>query len=188
MRTSRTKTSIRASTSARSLSIRLSRWRRITIMKLDLLLLGPRRLTKSTRWVATAAFVVGGLLLVWSAYIHVRLWKSDGYRHIPTIGTLFILQSSAGMVIGVAVVAVRRVWVAVLGAGFALSTMAGFLLTVEVGLFGFQDTWSAPFAQQAFFIEVAATVVLVVAGALCLMRPADTGSNDSFRSSFPLRA
>jgi hypothetical protein len=139
-------------------------------MKLDPLLFGPRRLTKSTGWVATAAYVVGGLLLVWSAFIHIRLWKSEGYRYIPTIGPLFILQSIVGMVIGVSVVAVRRVWAAVLGVGFAFSTMAGFFLSVEVGLFGFQDTWSAPFAQQAFYIEVAATVVLILAGALCLTK------------------
>lgn len=156
-------------------------------MKLDPLLFGPRRLTKSTGWVATAAYVVGGVLLVCSAYIHVRLWKSEGYRHIPTIGPLFIVQSIVGMVIGVAVVAVRRVWAAVLGAGFALSTMAGFLLSVEVGLFGFQDTWSAPFAQQAFFIEVAAAIVLIVAGALCLTSPAGTGSTGSSQSCLPLR-
>ena len=157
-------------------------------MKLDPLLFGPRRLTKSTGWVATAAFVVGGLLLVWSAYIHVRLWKSEGYRDIPTIGTLFILQSSAGMVMGVAVVAVRRVWVAVLGAGFAISTMAGFLLSVAVGLFGFQDTWSAPFAKQAFLIESASVVALIVAAALCLTRPARTDQTDSLQSGLPFRA
>ncbi len=143
-------------------------------MKLDPLLFGPRRLTKSTGWLATAAFVVGGLLLVLSAYIHVRLWKSEGYRHIPTIGPLFIVQSIVGMVIGVAVVAVRRVWVAVLGAGFAVSTMAGFLLSVEVGLFGFQDNWSAPFAKEAFLIESASIVALIVAAALCLLKPSRT--------------
>jgi len=124
---------------------------------------------------ATAAFVVGGLMLVWSAYIHFHLWQSAGYRHIPTIGPLFILQSFAGLVIGVVVLTVRRLWAAALGAGFAISTMVGFLVSVEVGLFGFQDTWSAPFAQQAFFTEIAATVSLAVAGVLCLMRPARIG-------------
>lgn len=156
-------------------------------MNLDLLHFGPGRLTKSMRWAATAAFVGGGLLLVWSAYIHVRLWKSEGYRHIPTIGPLFILQSSVGMVIGVAVVAVRRVWVAALGAGFAISTIAGFLLSVEVGLFGFQDTWSAPFAKEAFFIESASVVVMIVAAALCLMRPAGRGLTGPSQSGLPLR-
>lgn len=154
-------------------------------MKIDPLLYSARRLTKQMRWVATTAYVVGGLLLVWSAFIHVHLWKSDGYRHLPTIGPLFILQSIVGMVMGVAVVAVRRVWVAVLGAGFAVSTMAGFLLSVGVGLFGFQDTWSAPFAQQAFFIEVAATAALVLAGALCLMRSAERGPTGSTQSGLP---
>ncbi len=156
-------------------------------MKLDPLFYGPRRLTTWTAWIAAAAFVVGGLLLVWSADIHVHLWKSDGYRHIATIGTLFILQSCAGMVIGVAVVAIRRVWVAVLGAGFAISTMVGFILSVEVGLFGFQDTWSAPFAQQAFFVEVAATVVLVVAAVLCLTGLAAPGPTRSSQSDLSLR-
>lgn len=156
-------------------------------MKVDSLLFGPRRLTKSTGWVATAAFVVGGLLLVWSAYIHVRLWKSEGYRHIPTIGTLFILQSYAGMVIGIAVVSVRRIWVAMLGAAFAISTMAGFLLTVGVGLFGFQDTWSAPFAKEAFLIESASIVLLIVAAALCLLKPARTDQTDTLRSGLPFR-
>ena len=154
-------------------------------MKVDPLLYGPQRLTKAMRWVATTAYVVAGLLLVWSAFIHVHLWKSDGYRHIPTIGPLFVLQSIVGMLMGVAVVAVRRFWIAVLGAGFAASTLAGFLLSVGVGLFGFQDTWTAPFAQQAFFIEVAATVALVLAGALCLMHPAETGPTGSTQSDQP---
>jgi hypothetical protein len=141
-------------------------------MNLDALSYGPRRLTKSTRWAAGAGFVVGGVMLVWSAYIHFHLWQSAGYRHIPTIGTLFILQSIAGVVIGAVVLALRRVWVAILGVGFAVATLVGFLVSVEVGLFGFQDSWSAPFARQAFFVELAAAVALVVAAALCLLRPA----------------
>lgn len=157
-------------------------------MKLDPLLFGPRRLTKSTGMVATAAYVVGGLLLVCSDYIHVRLWKSEGYRDIPTIGPLFIVQSIVGMVIGVTVVAVRRVWAAALGAGFALSTIAGFLLSVAVGLFGFQDTWSAPFAREAFLIESASIVALIVAAALCLLKPARTDQTDSLQSGLPFRA
>ncbi len=157
-------------------------------MKIDPLLFGPRRLTKPTRWVAAVAFVGGGLLLVWSAYIHVRLWKSEGYRHIPTIGPLFIVQSILGMVIGVAVAVVRRVWAAVLGAGFAVSTMAGFLLSVAVGLFGFQDTWSAPFAKEAFLIEATSIVALIVAGALCLLKSAQTDHTDSLQSGLPFRA
>jgi hypothetical protein len=119
---------------------------------------------------ATAAFAAGGALLVWSAYIHFHLWgETDGYRSIPTIGPLFLLQSISGLLIGIGVVAVRRLWAAVIGVGLALTTIAGFLITVAVGLFGFKDSWLAPFAKQAFVIEILAAVVLAAAAALCLV-------------------
>ncbi len=128
-------------------------------------------MSKSAAVMATLAFVVGGLLIVWSSYIHFHLWQKVGYRHIPTIGSLFLVQSIAGFVLGLAVIAVRRVWVAILGAGFSASTMVGFLITVEHGLFGFKDGWSAPFAQQTFAIEIATILVLALAGLLSLVGP-----------------
>jgi hypothetical protein len=135
-----------------------------------LLAAGPGRSRRPLDLAATAAFVAGGVLLVWSAYIHVHLWsETDGYRSIPTIGPLFLVQSIAGLLIGIGVVAVRRTWAAVIGIGFALTTIAGFLVTVAVGLFGFKDSWLAPFAKQAFVIEILAAVVLAAAAALCLV-------------------
>jgi hypothetical protein len=137
----------------------------------NLLVRGPGRSLRPVDLAATVAFVVGGVLLVWSAYIHFHLWnEADGYRSIPTIGPLFLLQSIAGLVIGIGVVAVRRVWAAVIGIGFALTTILGFLLSVAHGLFGFQDSWLAPFAKQAFTIEILIAVVLIVAAVLCLVR------------------
>lgn len=131
---------------------------------------GPGRSRRALDLAATTAFAVGGLLLVCSAYIHFHLWsETSGYRAIPTIGPLFLLQSIAGLVIGVGVVAVRRLWAAVIGIGFALSTMAGFLISVAHGLFGFKDSWLAPFAKEAFTIEGIAAAVLVIAAALCLI-------------------
>jgi hypothetical protein len=71
-------------------------------------------------------------------------------------------------VVGLLVIAVRRVWTALLGIGFAVSTIAGFLISVAHGLFGFKDSWDAPFGKQAFTIEIAIIAVLSIAGALCL--------------------
>ena len=137
----------------------------------SLLVRGPGRSRRPVDLAATAAFVVGGVLLVWSAYVHFHLWsEADGYRSIPTIGPLFLLQSITGLVVGIGVVAVRRVWAAVIGIGFALTTIAGFLLSVAYGLFGFKDSWLAPFAKQAFTIELLVAVVLIVAAALSLVR------------------
>jgi hypothetical protein len=133
----------------------------------ELLTRGPGRSRRLRDLVADLVFAVGGLLLVWSAAIHYHLWD-DGYRSIATIGPLFLLQSIAGLVVGLGVVVVRRLWAALAGIGFALATLAGFLISVVHGLFGFEETWLAPFAQQAFALEVAAAVVLVLAAVLCL--------------------
>jgi hypothetical protein len=135
----------------------------------DQLLKGPRHDVRSVRVGATLAFIVGGLLLLWSSYIHFHLWQKVGYRYIPTIGPLFLVQSIGGVLLGILIIAIRRVWVAILGIGFGASTMAGFLISVEHGLFGFKDAWSAPFAHQAFAIEAAVIAVLVLASALCLV-------------------
>ena len=138
-------------------------------MRWALLFRGPRLSRRPVDLAATAAYLLGGGLLVWSAAIHYHLWSEpDGYRSIATIGPLFLLQSIAGLVVGVGVVLVRRLWAAVIGIGFALLTVAGFVVTVTHGLFGFKDSWLAPFAQQAFVIEVVAAALLVIAGVLSL--------------------
>jgi hypothetical protein len=141
-------------------------------VNLALLTYSPRRTAPAVKVVSTVAFVAGGLLLVWSAYIHFHLWQSDDYRHIPTIGPLFLLQSIAGLIVGLLVIAVRRVWTAVVGAGFAVATLAGYFISVEHGLFGFKDSSQAPFAQEALIVEIAIIVVLIIAGALCFARSA----------------
>jgi hypothetical protein len=110
-------------------------------------------------------FVLGAVALGVSAGIHLHLWM-NGYSVIHTIGPLFLIQSIAGFILAAVVVVFRRVLSAVLGLGYMLATITGFLVSVHLGLFGFQDTWSAPFARAAFWDEVAgATVLLVAAGA-----------------------
>jgi hypothetical protein len=133
----------------------------------ELLTRGPGRSRRLRDLVTDLVFAVGALLLVWSAVIHYHLWD-DGYRSIATIGPLFLLQSIAGVVIALGVAVVRRLWAALAGIGFALATLAGFLISVVHGLFGFEETWLAPFAQQAFALEVASVVVLGLAAVLCL--------------------
>jgi uncharacterized sodium:solute symporter family permease YidK len=124
--------------------------------------------------VTNAMLVLGAVLIALSALIHYHLW-STGYRNIPTIGPLFLLQVIAGFVLAATLAILRRIWTAVVCFGFVVSTVAGFLLSVSVGLFGFQDSWSAPWAKGAFALEVAAAVVLAVGGALCALRPAPEG-------------
>jgi plastocyanin len=121
--------------------------------------------------------VAGGLLIIWSSYIHFHLWQSLGYRRIATIGPLFLLQSIGGLLIGLLIIVARRAWAALLGAGFAVATMVGFLISVEHGLFGFKDTWSAPFAHEAFALEIAIIGVCAIAGVLCLIGATSVATN-----------
>jgi hypothetical protein len=111
----------------------------------------------------TVALVVGAALVATTAAIHLHLWAS-GYREIPTIGPLFLFQGVVGAAIAVAVVAWRRLVTVAAAAGFMIATIGGLLLSVYVGLFGFTDTLSAPFAGLSLAVESAGAAVLGVAG------------------------
>lgn len=113
---------------------------------------------------------VGSGLVFVSATFHFHLWDSDGYNEIPTIGPLFLMQAIVGWLLAVTTSAVRHWALVLLEAGFALATVGGLLISVNVGLFGFQDSMSAPFAWLTLGLELGATVILGVAG-LILLRP-----------------
>jgi hypothetical protein len=116
--------------------------------------------------VATVALVAGSLLLGGAAAIHLHLW-STGYRHIPTIGPLFLVQAVAGIAVALVNVVVRRAWSALAGSALAVGTMAGLTVSVTHGLFGFRDSWSAPDAVFSLVVEGLAALVLIAAAVAC---------------------
>jgi len=123
--------------------------------------------------------VTGAAFLVWSAVIHLMLW-SDGYKDISVIGPLFLIQAIAGIVIALAIVALRWLVLLAVGAATGVATATGLLLTVNVGLFGFKDSLSVPYATLSLAVEfTAAFVLLVAACVLALARPALVASNSS---------
>ena len=92
--------------------------------------------------------------------IHLDLYLT-GYRSIPTIGWLFLLQVIAAFVLALAVLVSGSRLAAAAGAGFALSTLGGYLLSVWIGLFGFKEVRTTA-GIVAGIIEVAAFAVLAV--------------------------
>ncbi|MDA8039299.1 MAG: hypothetical protein M0Z69_09100 [Actinomycetota bacterium] len=112
-----------------------------------------------------SCLAVGACLVAGSAAIHLHLWAA-GYRTVPTIGPLFLVQGASGIVLGVLMVVFRRAIAALAGAGFLAATAGGFLISVSRGLFGFHDTFAAPLATLSLAIESGGVVVLVVAAAL----------------------
>ena len=92
-------------------------------------LIGPSGST-TRRAAITLGLVVGSALLASSGVIHLQLWAT-GYRTIPTIGPLFLLQGIAGVLLAVVLLLWRRLLVVVAAAGFMVATIGGLLVSVE---------------------------------------------------------
>jgi len=82
--------------------------------------------------------IAGGALLVATGAIHLDLYLT-GYRTIPTIGWLFLVQVISAFSLGIAIVVTPNRLVAAAGSGFFLSTLGGYLVSLRVGLFGFRE-------------------------------------------------
>ena len=104
--------------------------------------------------------VAGAGLLAATGAIHLDLYLT-GYRTIPTIGWLFLLQVIAAFGLAVAVLVTGSRLAAAAGAGFAVATLAGYLLSIWVGLFGFTEVRTTA-GIVAGIIEVAAFAVLAL--------------------------
>lgn len=122
--------------------------------------------------------VLGAGLLVWMGWIHLHLW-SEGYKHIHTVGPMFMANFVAAIAVAIALLAVPSrgliAGTAATGAALAVATLGGLALSVNVGLFGFTDSWNAPFAHLSLGVEIAAAVVLLATAAWALARPVNTG-------------
>ena len=138
-------------------------------------------------WPAVILRVAGSGLLIATAAIHLDLYLT-GYRTIPTIGWLFLLQVIAAFGLGLAVLAIPRRLVlpgrlaAAAGAGFALATLGGYLLSVWIGLFGFKEVRTAA-GIAAGLVEVAAFAVL----AALALAPAPAKATTDQAAAVPAR-
>jgi predicted lipoprotein with Yx(FWY)xxD motif len=94
-----------------------------------------RELTRTQRLILRLP--AAGLLAATGA-IHLDLYLT-GYRTIPTIGWLFLLQVISAFLLAAAVLVSGSRLVALAAAGFAIATLAGYLLSIWVGLFGFKE-------------------------------------------------
>jgi predicted lipoprotein with Yx(FWY)xxD motif len=105
--------------------------------------------------------VAGATLLAVSGCIHLVLYLT-GYRSIPTIGWLFLLQFIVAFVLAAGALVTHSRLAAAAGAAFALSTLGCYLLAVWIGLFGFKEVRTRA-GIAAGLIEVAAFATLVIA-------------------------
>ena len=121
----------------------------------------------------SASGIAGAALLIASGAIHLDLYLT-GYRSIPTIGWLFLLQVIAAYVLAVAVGVTGHRLAAAAGAAFALGTLGGYLLSLKVGLFGFTEVRTTA-GIVAGIIDVAAFAALVTALVTATVTDQDLG-------------
>jgi hypothetical protein len=139
---------------------------------IPLLLRRPGALqSRIARWTVLVLTATGAGFLVWSGVIHLMLW-SDGYKDISVIGPLFLVQGIVSILLGVVIVAFRWLALLVAGAVAGVATAVGLLLSVYVGLFGYQESLSVPYGDLSLAVEfTAAFVLLVGVGVLALAAP-----------------
>jgi hypothetical protein len=107
------------------------------------------------------------------AGIHLDLWAGHGYRDIPTIGPLFMLNGVAGALLALGCLgAPRRLlpFTAASAVLFAAGTLVALILAVNVGLFGFTETTHAPLFVQAIAVEAATMVAGTLLAAAAFSR------------------
>ena len=135
--------------------------------------------SRAARLAVLALAATGAGFLVWSGVIHLMLW-SDGYKDISVIGPLFLVQGIVSIILGVVIVAFRWLALLVAGAVAGVATAVGLLLSVYVGLFGYQESLSVPYGDLSLAVEfTAAFVLLVGVGVLALAAPVRAAGSPS---------
>jgi hypothetical protein len=119
----------------------------------------PKTIRAST-WAASALMIASGA-------IHLHLYTA-AYHLIPTIGPLFVVQGVAAVVLALGAAYLRRPWSALVGAASMLATLTGFLISVNLGLFGFQDSFAGTNQVSAFVIELCAAALFVLAAGIAV--------------------
>ena len=133
------------------------------------LLRGPGAVHLRTARLAVLALTAAGAgFLIWSGVIHLELW-GDGYQDISVIGPLFLVQGIASIVIAVAVLALRWLVLLLVGAATGVATAAGLLLTASVGLFGYTESLTVPYADLSLAVEFTTAFLFLVAAAVLLL-------------------
>jgi hypothetical protein len=111
--------------------------------------------------VALVAVAAAAVLMICSGLIHIHLWDI-AYRHVATLGPLFLVQAVAALVLAVVLVVTRVVVVALGCILLMLGTVVGFILADTVGIFGFTLPAVTGWADEALISELLSAVVLAV--------------------------
>ena len=122
----------------------------------------------------------GAATIVASAVVHLYLWgKADGYRGVPTVGPLFLIQGIVGLLLGPVMLVFRRVVTDAVGAAYMAMSLGALYLSINGGLFGFDETLNAPWVKFSLVDEIIGLVACLAAAVITL----GSGSKQAVSSS-----
>jgi hypothetical protein len=121
---------------------------------------------------AQACRYLGALAVLATGVAHIEQYSVDNYSTVPRIGTLFLLNFIAAIVIAAGLIAplphlsrryrdAIRPLLALGGIGLAIGSLVGLFVSETTGLFGFVEHGYRMAIVVAIAAEVAATVFLV---------------------------
>ncbi|MGD1240724.1 hypothetical protein [Mycobacterium seoulense] len=116
--------------------------------------------------VAGLAIRIGfAVSLVVSAASHAYLYM-HGYRHIPHIGTAFLVQASVSFAIALLILLGGPGWLRWAAAAVAGGSLVAFVLSRTVGVLGFMEQGWDPAPHAVISVAAEALTVLLWAGGL----------------------
>jgi hypothetical protein len=118
--------------------------------------------------IATLRVTAAGLVIATGA-IHLYLYR-DYFSNVPTIGRLFLANFVTAIVLGAVVLLRPRLLWAALGSAFCLATLAGFLISVHWGLFGYQETLRGAWQERAAAVEIVGAIACACLAAQIRLR------------------
>lgn len=122
---------------------------------------GPMRLMR----------ILGAIILFAIGGIHLFL-VFNGVGGL--LGVLFILNSIAGIVLAIGMLALRGGLLkltTVLGLLFIIASLLSLLLALTVGLFGITETWTFTLVPQTIVVEAIGIVVFAITSTIALRTP-----------------
>lgn len=111
-----------------------------------------------------ASRTAAALLVAAAGSVHLYLWF-DYFHRVHVVGTLFLVNAAAGIVVGAALLASGRLLVVLAAGVYAIGTLAAFVASTRWGLFGYHERFWGSWQEAAGGLELAGTALVVALSA-----------------------
>src|SRR6266571_6200896 len=111
-------------------------------------------MTQLARWATALLFGAAGA-------IHLYLYF-DYFHRVHVVGVLFLVNAATGLVLGALLLARRDALMVLAAGGYAVGTLAGFVVSTRWGLFGYRESFWGSWQEAAGGVELTTAVLALV--------------------------